>query len=339
MRNRLQVAAAFALVSLCVGGSVAHAQVQLSPSPSPSASGVPGADVPAAPQDQIVLSGRVVVPRGQTVGEVVVVTGRVQIAGVVQGDVVVVDGPILVTGQVSGSVVSVDGSVRLASTAQVAGDVIAREEVEVADGAHIGGEVRAHAPFTFKTPARAIGRFASWLAVSVSTLLLGLLLLWLVPRGAERVLRAAREAPWVSAAWGLGVTVLLPLVAALLLLSLVALPLGLVLLLAFAFILFVAYTWAIWIVGRTLVRDGNRVLAFLAGWAAARVVGLIPVASGITFGLAAIFGLGAMTVAVWRARSVTRRRGGSHRRGYVSVPEAEEDRPDEHPSHTPEPIS
>ena len=166
MRNRLLAAPAFVLLVLLAGSTVAQAQTQ-SPSPSPS----PGADLPANPQDQIVLSGRVFVPRGQVAGEIVVFTGRVQVAGVVQGDVVVVDGPVTISGQVSGSVISFDGSVRLAATAQVAGDVIAREEVDAADGAQVGGEVRAHAPFTFTTPARALGRFASWLAVSVSTLL------------------------------------------------------------------------------------------------------------------------------------------------------------------------
>ncbi len=328
MRRRLMPFFSLSVVLLVVampvvaGAPAASAQTA---TPSPPSS--PGPVVPPDPQDQIVLSGRVVVPRGQTVGEVVLVTGRVQIAGVVVGDVVLVDGPILVTGQVSGSVVSVDGSVRLAASAQVAGDVIARETVELAAGAEVGGEVRAHAPFTFQTPARSVGRFASWLAVSVSTLLLGLALLWLAPRGADRVLRVARETAWLSAAWGVGLAIVLPAVAALLLLSLVALPLGLVLLLSLALLSFVAYVWAVWVLGRAVVRDRHRMLAFLAGWGIARVVGLIPVVSGVTFVLAAVFGLGAMSVAVWRARGSTGRRGGSHRRGYVSLPDAREDQP------------
>ncbi len=335
MRNRHLAAPAFTLLLLLgapsfvllAGSTAAHAQTR-SPSPSPSPSPSTGADLPANPQDQIVLSGRVVVPRGQIAGEIVVFTGRVQVAGVVVGDVVVVDGPVTISGQVSGSVISFNGSIRLAATAQVSGDVIAREEVDAVDGAQVGGEVRAHAPFTFTIPARALGRFASWLAVSVSTLLLGLLLLWLIPRSADRVFRAAREAPWVSALWGLAGLVLLPVVAALLLLSLVALPLGLVLVFALALLLFVAYTWSVWVLGRAVVRERGRVLAFLAGWAIARVIGLIPVVSGVTFGLAAAFGLGAMTVAVWRARGTTPRRGGSHRRGYVELPEpADEEEP------------
>ena len=79
MRNRLLAAPAFVLlVGLLTGSTAALAQTQ-SPSPSP----FPGADLPANPQDQIVLSGCVVVPRGQTAGEIVVFTGRVQAAGVV----------------------------------------------------------------------------------------------------------------------------------------------------------------------------------------------------------------------------------------------------------------
>ncbi len=323
MRNRLLAAPALVLVLwiLLAGAPAALAEVSTTPSPSP------GADLPANLQDQIVLAGRVVVARGQTAGEIVVFTGRVQVAGVVQGDVVVVDGPVMISGQVSGSVISFDGSVHLAGTAQVAGDVIAREEVQAASGAQIGGQVRAHAPFTFTTPARVLGRFASWLAVSVSTLLLGLLLLWLAPRGVDRVLRAAHEAPWISAAWGLTMSALLPTVAALFVLSLVALPLGLALLLALALLLFVAYTWSMWAVGSAIVHGRGPVLTFLAGWMVARLVGLIPVVSGVSFGLAAMFGLGAMTVAIWRSRGTTRRRGGSHRRGYVTVADAPEAEP------------
>jgi cytoskeletal protein CcmA (bactofilin family) len=321
MRNRLVAASAFVLSTLLAAAPAAAAQVSATPSPSP------GADLPANPEDQIVLAGRVVVDRGQSAGEIVVFTGRVQVAGVVQGDVVVLDGPVLISGQVSGSVISFDGPVRLTATAQISGDVIAREDVELALGSQVDGQVRAHAPFTFKTPARVLGRFASWLAVSMSTLFLGLLLLWLVPRGADRVLRIAREAPWISATWGLVMSMLLPAAGALFVLSLVALPLGLGLLLALALLLFVAYTWSLWVLGAAIVHEHGRLLTFLTGWAIARAVGLIPVVSGVTFGLAAMFGLGAMTVAIWRARGVTRRGGGSHRRGHVALPEASHEEP------------
>ena len=54
-------------------------------------------------------------------------------------------------------------------------------------------------------------------------------------------------------------------------------PLGLSLLLALALVFLVGATWSIWSVGRALVRDPrSRWLAFLAGWAIAVAVSLVP---------------------------------------------------------------
>src|SRR5207247_11308339 len=79
------------------------------------------------PQDQIVLSGTVDVPRGREVGEVVVLHGSVSVEGVVHGDVVVLDGRISVTGQVSGAVVAINGPVFVGPDAQIVGDVLVRD--------------------------------------------------------------------------------------------------------------------------------------------------------------------------------------------------------------------
>ncbi|MBI3647723.1 MAG: hypothetical protein HY240_03055 [Actinobacteria bacterium] len=277
-------------------------------SPAPGA-----ADRAAA--DQVVLSGRVVVPRGQAVGEVMVFHGRVQVAGVAQQDVVVLEGSVVVTGQVAGSVIAVDGDVTLGPAAQVGGDVLAGGEVSVAGGARVGGSVRAGVRFTLHGQLGAVGSLVSWLAATTSTLLLGMLLLWIAPRGADRVASAARTAPWKSAIWGLVTAAAVPAVAVALLASVLGLPLGLALLLGLGLLAFVGYTWAALIIGRALVKEAARPLAFLAGWAVLRAVGLIPVVSGVTFALAAVGGVGAMTVATWRARGRSREpaRGGRHR--------------------------
>ena len=103
--SRRLLVAAGALV-LAIGG-VAHGQTS---SPAPS----PGAEVGSA-EDQVVLSGTVSVPRGRSVGEVVVFHGRAVVAGVVVGDVVVLDGPVVISGQVSGTVVAMNGPIRLAA--------------------------------------------------------------------------------------------------------------------------------------------------------------------------------------------------------------------------------
>jgi len=265
---------------------------------------------PPEPRDQVVLSGTVEVPRGREVGEVVILTGSAVIDGVAFGDVVVLNGDIIVNGQVSGSVVAVDGSVSLGPNAQVAGDVTARGEIELTDGAKVDGRVRQHAAFTWRGPISAFGRFASWLAVTVSTLLLGLGLVLVLPRGVDAAFAAARGSPVVSLGWGAALAVGVPVLSIISIASLVGLPLGLAVLLAFVLVAFVGYALAAYVLGRLLWRRSERrVLAFVIGWAILRAVALIPFVSGLTWAAGAVFGVGAAAVATWRVRGA----GGKHR--------------------------
>jgi len=262
------------------------------------------------PRDQIVLSGVVNVRRGEDAGEIVVLHGSVTVAGVAHGDVVVIDGDITVTGQVSGSVVSVGGPVTIGRDAQIGGDVIARDPVTIAEGALIGGEVREGTAFTFRTPIVLFGPFAAWLAVAVSTLLLGALLLVLAPRGAEAVGLAARRAPWASLGWGIAVSAGLPVLGVLALVSLVGLPLGLGVLLALLLAYSIGFVWSAFAVGRAVWREPrSRWVAFPIGWAALAAVAAIPWVGGFVWFAGAVYGVGAATVATWRARRV----GGRHR--------------------------
>jgi hypothetical protein len=272
-----------------------------------------------------VLLGRVVVDAGESVREIVVFSGRVQVDGLVRGDVVVFDGPVAVTGQVSGSVVAISGSVRLASTAQVGGDVLAHDRARVEAGAQVGGQVREGVAFSARAPLRALGALVSWLAVSVSTLLLGLALVLLAPGGLERAAAAARSA-WVAAAgWGVLLAIVLPAVAILATASVLGLPLGLTLLLSLAFVGLLGYVLSVFAVGRLAVGPGRgSLLALLAGWGIATAVGIVPYLNAAVLVAGSVFGLGLSLVAAWRTRSgstgsgSTRRRGGRHRAGAAS---------------------
>jgi cytoskeletal protein CcmA (bactofilin family) len=272
------------------------------------------------PPDQVVLTGSVVVPRGVEAGEVVVLRGSARVDGIVRGDVVVVDGPIVVHGQVSGSVIAVDGRVVLGSSAQVNGDVSSRGTIAAAEGAAVGGRIRQHVAFAWRTPTDVFGRFASWLAVSISTLLFGLLLVLFAPRALDAASAVARASPWPSAGWGVGIAVGLPLAVILSLASLVALPLGLVTLLGIGLLAFFGYVVSAYALGRAVrPSPGNRAFALGAGWLILRAVAAIPVVSGITFGLTAAYGLGAAGVAMWRARATTGRHRGRRRPTQVTA--------------------
>jgi hypothetical protein len=282
----------------------------------------------AEPRDQIVLSGDVQVRRGQEVGEVVVLHGTATVAGVVRGDVVVLDGPIAVTGQVSGAVVSVGGSVALGASSRVLGDVLAHDRVIAAPGARVDGDVRQGVTFTFRTPIEALGAFAPWLAIWFSVLALGLLLLLLGPKAADAVTTAAAGSPWASVGWGSVAFVALPLAGVIGVFTLVWLPLGLGLLLSLFLLYSVGLAWSAFALGRVLWHEPrSRVLAFVIGWAILAAVATIPILGGIVWVAGAVFGLGAGTVAIWRARGTAPRQrgaGGRHRQGGkmpVVIPE------------------
>ena len=300
--------ARLAFASALVAGAL------LAAAPALAQSEAPGSE----PRDQIVLSGDVNVHRGEDVGEVVVLHGTAVVAGVVHGDVVVLDGRIEVTGQVSGSVVAISGSVTIGPNAQILGDVLARDRLLIAEGARIDGEVHEGTAFTYRTPIELFGPFAAWLAIAISTLVLGALLVLLAPRGADAVAAAATGSALASGGFGLLAFVGVPVLALLGVVSLVGLPLGLALLLALALLYSVGFAWSVYTVGRSIWREPrSRWLALLFGWVIVAGLSAIPYVGGLVWFVGAVLGLGAMIVAGWRARRV----GGRHRPGGKMPPE------------------
>src|SRR5215207_8712964 len=122
----------------------------------------------------VVLSGRADVPQGQTVGDLVVFHGSATVDGTVDGSLTAFDAPVTISGRVNGDVVVFNGRVELASGANVTGDVVSQQNPVVASGATIGGETRrVQTKVNWDDGFGWAGRLAWWLAVSVSTLLIG----------------------------------------------------------------------------------------------------------------------------------------------------------------------
>lgn len=323
MPGRPSLPAAFALAVLVV---VTAPAAVLAQTPSGSSPNPPGASPTPRPgaetvgiEDQVMLSGTVAVPRGQTVGQVVVFHGKAVVAGVAAGDVVVLDGPVVISGQVSGTVVAINGPIRLAATAYVVGDVLGGQGVRADAGARIDGEVREDVSFTPRGTLAALGALLGAVAVAVSTLVVLLLLMAIAPRGLDRVATAARTAPFASLGWGLVLAFGLPLLAVGAAASILGMPFGLALLMAFGLIALVGFALAVWAVGRLVVREPRgRAGALLSGWGIAAALGLVPFLNVVVWVLGSIVGLGAATVAAWRVRGARSARG-RHRAGTVAA--------------------
>jgi hypothetical protein len=252
----------------------------------------------------VVITGGATVARGETLDGVYVVDGPVTIHGTVDGDVIVVNGDTEISGEVTGDVTVLAKRAVLDSGARIGGDLrYGDEEPELASGAQIDGDVTKEDWSDFPTLGW-LGWLALWLAVTISSLALGLLLLLIAPRAADVAHRQAREGAWESVAAGLVIFIVLPILAVLALVTLVGLPLGIGVLLALLPLAAIAYVTTLWVVGRLIVKPPRgRVVSFLVGWAIFRVVALIPVLGIIVAFLAVIFGLGVLALALWRARS------------------------------------
>ena len=251
---------------------------------------------------RVVVTGRVDVRPGERTGSVVIFDGPAVIGGDVKGSVVALNGNVRVTGKVSDNVVAVKGRAFIDAGANVGGDVMSSRRPVVAPGATVKGDVRTE---NFANYFRALGWFlwfAWWLAVSVSVFVLGLLLLALAPRAARAGIDVARSRAGPAVAWGLAMAVGLPIVSFLVLFTLVGIPLGLIGLLSLALLYGLGYALAALILGRALIKEPRGpVLAFAAGLLILRVIDLIPVIGNLVTFAATVFGLGALTVAGWRA--------------------------------------
>jgi cytoskeletal protein CcmA (bactofilin family) len=252
----------------------------------------------------VVLSGDVTVPAGKTVEGVFVAHGDARIAGRVDGDVIVLSGDTLVAGTIDGDLLSANGAVRLTRTAHVTGDVrYGSDRPVVSNAARVNGDVTNEDWSGSLDFLPFLGGFLIWLAVGVSSLLLGALLLLIAPRAADALEARSHERVGPVIAIGIAIVICLPIAAVLAAVLIVGIPLAIGILLALAPLAAIAYTVAGYVLGRRLVKaPRGRMLAFLAGMALLRALALVPIL-GVLVGLAAvIFGFGLLGTAIGAAR-------------------------------------
>lgn len=253
-------------------------------------------------RSQVVMTGEVVVSADETSGTVVIFDGPVRVQGTVDGDVVAFNGDVTVSGTVTGSVTAFNGVVRLSHTAVVQGDLVTQKAPLVAPGATIGGERRRVNTDLILGRIAWISAVAIWIAVTVSTFILGALIVLLMPKAAERSATVGLTRIGPTVGWGFLMTFGLPLVAVVLAITLIGIPLGLALLFALGLIYLAGYTAAAFVVGRAIVKPPtNLFLAFLVGWGILRAVSIVPFLAPLVSFAAIVYGLGALTVAAWRA--------------------------------------
>jgi hypothetical protein len=253
--------------------------------------------------DQVVLTGELLIESDRTVDTAVIFNGRATIEGTVHEDLFVLNGDTEISGTVEGDVVVFNGDVAVRSGAEIGGDLVTQSTPQVEDDATIrGSQTNVATKFDYDVSGFA-GRFVWWLGYTVSVLILGLLLLAFAPHLDQAVVETIRTRLGSSIGWGVALFFLLPIAAVLLLVTVVGIPLGLFVLLALALIYTVGYTVATLGVGRVVMRTSSRYVAFLVGLVILRALALIPVVGGLLWLLASAWGLGLLAVAIRAGRT------------------------------------
>jgi hypothetical protein len=104
--------------------------------------------------------------------------------------------------------------------------------------------------------------------------------------------------------WGALVGIVGPILGVLVLVTIVGIPLGLGVLAALGVLSPLGYVVASLSLGRTMVKGtstGSRIGAFFAGFGILRAAALIPGIGFLVWFVACLYGLGALTIAAWRA--------------------------------------
>jgi hypothetical protein len=264
---------------------------------------------PALPQTGRVLvsvDGDVTLPAGEHADVVVIVRGTATVLGEVN-TIVAVDATANLTGARAASIVAIRSQVSLGPNTVVLGDVSTLDTTVQRDpSASIGGTV-ADLSGDIAAFALFMGAFSLlfWLGLGLATIVAALVLAGLAARQVRTAERVISQEPGTSLLVGLGGLVIPPMLAIVLIASIIGAPLGLgVLLLAWPFVAFVGYlVAAIWVGDFVMRRVSQRrpaerpYLGSVVGVVILTILGFVPLVSLI----ATVFGLGAVLVVAWRA--------------------------------------
>ncbi len=243
---------------------------------------------------------------GTATESVFVVKGNAVISGRVEGSVIVVNGNARISGRVDEDVVVLDGRAILTDGAVVRGDVSSTDEPRVDRGARVSGDVdQIDVTGIFTAIGFTILGYI-WVAVTVSTALLGILLLLLFRRPFEVAAATERSDTGKSIGIGLATAIGLPILSIVAITTLLGLPFGLGLLGAQGLLWALGYAVSALCLGRALIKAPRSAFgAFFAGWGILRVVAVIPGIGALVWTAASVFGIGALVVAAVRASRPT----------------------------------
>jgi cytoskeletal protein CcmA (bactofilin family) len=239
---------------------------------------------------------------GRVNGAVYVGRGDLFVTGRITGDALVLDGDARVSGRVDGEVTVVNGKATVLRDARVFGNVTSRTTPSAAPGT-VRGSVDKLDYRTIFTGFIVVALALLWITVTLSLGVLGFLFVALFPRAADAVVVAGRRV-FMSFLVGLLVGIVGPVLGIVIMTTVVGIPMGGAVLGTVAVLGPLGYVSSALIFGRLMVsgtNPGARISAFSLGFGILRFAALVPGLGFLVGFVFATYGLGAVTIAGWRA--------------------------------------
>ena len=269
--------------------------------------------------DVVAIGGTVTLtPEAKVAGRAWLNGGKVTVAGRIARELKVAAGVVSVAGEVDGNVHIAAGVIEILPTARIKGDLTytSANAAKIDPGAQVQGSV-THRRSELAQRAGRFGRvfFVVARAVLLAGLIVfGVVLLLLLPGFMLSAAQAIRSHFWKSLGLGFLVFIVTPVVAIIVIASVIGIPVGLALAALYPIALVVGYLTAAVFLGdlgarligrRPELTTGRRILWLIGTLILLALVRLIPIVGGIVVWLVVLIGLGAAGQEAYRRWSET----------------------------------
>jgi cytoskeletal protein CcmA (bactofilin family) len=262
--------------------------------------------------DELLAAGGtiVVTPDARIGGRAWLAGSRVEFDGRVAKSLKAAGGTIVIGGEVMGDADLIGEHIEIAPSAIIHGHLNYRSpnEAKIDSGARILGAVTM-IPMEKPHGAERAAHAGGFVFMLVALFVTSAVLILIFPDFSATAARGVRKAPWVALGLGLAVLAGGPLVVLVLMLTLVGVWLGLIVLAVYLVMLLLGYLTAVLFLadaGLARVRQGEtpspgwRLVALAVTLLVLGLLRLVPVLGCLIGFLVLVFGLGALTRAIWR---------------------------------------
>ncbi len=269
-------------------------------------------------KDLVLASGNAVVSKDGKIGrDLVVGASNMDMAGSVGRDVIGGLDTLNITGKVGRNARLNVNKLKVGPKAQIAGNLRYRSDnkAKISPSAKIGGEVK-------KLPLKAKQRRGASKAAFVAMmfilaliwfLALGSLLLKLFPNFNRRVSDTLTNSLWLSLGWGFIMLIVTPAAALVLLITIIGLPIAAVIVHIYVFAIYVTkiyvgYFIGNWFFGKVTSKQVHWFWSLLVGILTILILALIPFIGFLVRLAVLLFGLGALSLALYSTYQETRQK-------------------------------